>query len=294
VPALLPAVIEATQAVTDPATGRSLYERWRERRAEPNVRSYRVEGAAGASVPFGVLGGGSDFMVFLQHNGVPSLDMIFDGPYGVYHSLYDDFNWMQRFGDPGFRYHAAMSRLWGLLAMRFADSELLPFDYSIYADEFAAYLKGLDKIAPAEFFESDIRPLMKQCAEWRDAATRVEKTLEAFRNAEPFADSDSPEAAPDAVRLEKEKINLNLMAEERAWLDDDGLPGRPWFRHLVYAPQPSYEAETLPGLREALEAKDLKAGREQAKRLERCLEKARALLIAAASAGESDRVQAGK
>lgn len=294
VPALLPAVIEATQAVTDPATGRSLYDRWRERRAEPNVRSYRVEGASGASVSFGVLGGGSDFMVFLQHNGVPSLDMIFDGPYGVYHSLYDDFNWMQRFGDPGFRYHAAMSRLWGLLAMRFADSELLPLDYSIYADELAGYLKGLDKIAPPAFFDSDIRPLIKQCAEWRDAAARVAKTLEGFRNAEFFSNSDSPQGAFAAVRLQNEKINFNLMAEERAWLDGDGLPGRSWFRHLVYAPLPSYEAETLPGLREALEAKDLEAAREQAKRLERSLEKARASLIATGSAAGSERVLVGK
>lgn len=279
VPALLPAVLEATQAVRDPATGRSIYERWRERRAEPNVRSYRVEGASGASVPFGILGGGSDFMVFLQHNGVPSLDMIFDGPYGVYHSLYDDFNWMKRFGDPGFHYHAAMSRLWGLLAMRFADADLLPLDYSIYATEIAAYLEGLRKIAPAGFFESDIRPLIDKCGEWREAAARLNNRLEALRNGEPGA-AGSSEPTPAAYE-EMARINSALMAEERAWLDDDGLPRRPWFRHLVYAPLPSYEAETLPGLREALEAKDFEAARQAVRRLERCLDKARATSLTA-------------
>jgi N-acetylated-alpha-linked acidic dipeptidase len=279
VPALLPAVMETTQSVLDPATGRSIYERWRERRAEPNVRSYRVEGASGASVPFGVLGGGSDFMVFLQHNGVPSLDMIFDGPYGVYHSLYDDFNWMKRFGDPGFHYHAAMSRLWGLLAMRFADADLLPLDYSIYATEVAAYLEGLRKIAPAGFFESDIRPLIDQCGEWREAAARLNNRLEALRNGEPGAAGWS-EPTPAAYE-ELARINSALMAEERAWLDDDGLPRRPWFRHLVYAPLPSYEAETLPGLREALEAKDFEAARQAVRRLKRCLDKARATSLTA-------------
>ena len=265
VPALIPALMEATAAVRDPATGATLYERWKGSRAVGDLRSYASPGAGGP-IPFGILGGGSDFMVFLQHNGVPSADMIFDGPYGVYHSLYDDYSWMERFGDPGFRYHAAMSRLWGLLAMRFADADVLPFDYSLYAREIVAYLESLDKLAPADFYAGEVQPLIAKARAWGLAASRERGELESLRQG--------------SASLEGRAITANaaLMAQERALLDDDGIPGRPWFRHLIYAPLPSYEAETLPGLREALQAKDLERARAQADALGRALERATAAL----------------
>jgi N-acetylated-alpha-linked acidic dipeptidase len=270
VPALLPAVMEATQDVQDPATGESVFERWKSRPAAGNIRSYAGSTASRAPVQYGILGGGSDFMVFLQHDGVPSLDMIFDGPYGVYHSLYDDYDWMARYGDPGFRYHAAMSRIWGLLALRFADADLLPLDYSPYAREMDAYLEGLKKIAPADFSKSEIEPLQKKCRAWGEAASEMRRTLDAFR------------AGTAPASLTASVFDMQTMAEERALLNEGGIPGRPWFRHLVYAPLPSYEPETLPGLREALEAKDLNRAREQAQvlseALDRALERARAAL----------------
>ncbi|MFB3921057.1 MAG: M28 family metallopeptidase [Terriglobia bacterium] len=276
VPALIPAVIEATQTVRDPATGRSVYERWKEQKAAPSVRSYAVPGSGAAPVPFGLLGGGSDYMVFLQHLGVPSLDMIFDGPYGVYHSVYDDFRWMDRYGDPGFRYHAAMSRVWGLLALRFANADLLPLDYSIYAGEIAAYLEGLERLAPADFFVETIRPLIEKSRAWQKAAEHSTRVLEALRAGSVVAPLRPPESAGPARSTVGGTMEFNapLMAQERALLDDRGIPGRPWFRHLIYAPLPSYEAETLPGLREALEAKDLARAREQAAALANALGRA--------------------
>ena len=270
VPALLPAIMEAAQVVRDPATGNTVYDRWREQKGEGSVRSYAVPGSGAAPVPFGLLGGGSDYMVFLQHDGVPALDMLFDGPYGVYHSAYDDFRWMDRFGDPGFRYHAAMSRLWGLLALRIANAELLPFDYSIYAAEVAAYLEGLEKLAPADFNSHTIQPLITKCRQWQEAAGKATALLEAWRTGSP--------ALPGAAR---ERTNAALMAQERALLDERGLPGRPWFRHLIYAPLPSYEAESLPGLREALAAQDLERAHDQASRLSDALDRAMAALAEA-------------
>jgi N-acetylated-alpha-linked acidic dipeptidase len=276
VPALLPAIIEAAQAVLDPATGRSVYERWREQKASGEVRSYAVSGATASPVPFGVLGGGSDFMVFLQHDGVPSLDMIFDGPYGVYHSLYDDYAWMARFGDPGFRYHAVMSRLWGLLTLRFANADLLPLDYTLYAAEVAAYLQDLEKITPADFFAREIQPLLQACQAWRKAASAASGELEAWRRGEHRSNASQPR--PAGGNAATEEFNASLMAQERALLAEEGLPGRPWFRHLIYAPLPSYEAETLPGLREALLAKDLERAREQAALLRRAIDRAGEIL----------------
>jgi N-acetylated-alpha-linked acidic dipeptidase len=266
VPALLPAVMEATQAVRDPATGESIYERWKNRPAAGNIRSYAGSTASGAPVQYGILGGGSDFMVFLQHDGVPSLDMIFDGPYGVYHSLYDDYDWMARYGDPGFRYHAAMSRLWGLLALRFANADLVPLDYSPYARELKAYLEGLKKIAPPDFAAGEIVPLQKKCRAWNEAAAHLRQTLDAWR------------AGTLTAPLDAARVNTGTMSEERALLNEGGIPGRPWFRHVVYAPLPSYEPETLPGLREALEAKDLKRAREQAALLSQALDRAQSAL----------------
>jgi N-acetylated-alpha-linked acidic dipeptidase len=287
VPSLLPAIIEATQAVKDPATGRSVYDRWKEARSERSVRSYAVAGSGAAPVPFGLLGGGSDYMVFLQHNGVPSLDMLFDGPYGVYHSAYDNFRWMERFGDPDFQYHAAMSRLWGLLALRFANAETLPLDYSIYAAEVAAYLESLEKIAPPEFYSSTIRPLIEKCRAWRAVAAvfpiaGLRWTPSESRDRTPpspavaaiYDRRDAPSKPPGGDRRSPLQINDRLMLQERALLDERGLPGRPWFRHLIYAPRPSYEAVTLPGLREALETGDLEGARDQAARLGEALDRA--------------------
>ncbi len=268
VPALIPALMDATAAVRDPATSATVYEQWKGSRSGGDIRSYALPGAGGP-VPFGILGGGSDFMVFLQHDGVPSADMIFDGPYGVYHSLYDDYGWMERFGDPGFRYHAAMSRLWGLLAMRFANADVLPFDYSVYAREIVAYLESLDKLAPADFYTEEVQPLIAKARAWGQAASRVTGELEGLRKG-----SASPEDRAAVVTA-----NAALMAQERALLDADGIPNRPWFRHLIYAPLPSYEAETLPGLREALQAKDLERARAQAEALGRALDRATAALL---------------
>jgi len=262
VPALVPAVIEATEAVQDPTVPQSIYQRWSTHRTVADVRSYAVPGATGGPVAFGVLGGGSDFMVFLQHDGVPSLDMIFDGPYGVYHSLYDDFDWMARYGDPGFRYHAAMSRVWGLLALRFASADVLPLDYSVYASEVSAYLRDLEKLAPPEFTRTEIQPLIEKCQAWHGAALRVRQKMSALQSA------DSALAA----------MNAALIAEERDLLIPQGIPGRPWFRHLVYAPLATYEAETLPGLREALLAKDLEPAHVQARELGAALDRAIATL----------------
>jgi N-acetylated-alpha-linked acidic dipeptidase len=282
VPALLPAVSEAAQQVRDPATGRSVYDRWKERSRGENVRSYGVSGTIASPVPFGVLGGGSDFMVFLQHEGVPSVDMIFDGPYGVYHSLYDDYAWMARFGDPGFRYHAAMSRVWGLLALRFADADLLPFDYSLYAAEVAAYLQELERLCPADFFEQEIKPVVERCHDWQAAARGATERLESWRRGTSLKDLRSASSAPThgaSPLSETSSTNLTLIEEERALLTEKGIPGRPWFRHLIYAPLPSYEAETLPGLREALEQRDFARAREQARRLAQAIDQAAALLM---------------
>src|SRR5205823_11824830 len=114
--------------------------------------------ASGPDLVSNRLGSGSDYTVFLNFLGVPVVDMSFTGPYGVYHSIYDDHLWVMKFGDPGFRYHVAMTRLWGLMALRLANADIVPLDYTPYAarirefiDELASRARPADRdmLAPA-------------------------------------------------------------------------------------------------------------------------------------------------
>src|SRR5207247_6020288 len=111
--------------------GGSIYEAWRrsdEKKAgeEPDVTTR--------------LGSGSDYTVFLNFLGVPVADLTFDGPYGVYHSIYDSFTWVDRVGDPGYYYHAAMSRSWAVAALRLSECDYVPLNYTNYAREVQTYL----------------------------------------------------------------------------------------------------------------------------------------------------------
>jgi N-acetylated-alpha-linked acidic dipeptidase len=130
-PLAFAAIRETAADIADPgAPGKSVADTWRENAGKTNIRSYATDaGAAGGeSLPVAILGSGSDYTVFFNRIGVPSIDLVFDGPYGVYHSVYDDYAWMAKAGDPGFLYHAAMARYAGVLALRYANADLYPFD----------------------------------------------------------------------------------------------------------------------------------------------------------------------
>src|SRR5437763_2356446 len=125
VPSLWKLIRGATRDVKDPTTGKTLYQQWQDR-----AREQRGELDEESEARIGPLGSGSDYTPFLQHLGIASTDMGFGGDYGVYHSAFDSFYWMSHFGDPDFRYHVAAAQLWGTMAMRLADADGLPFDYS--------------------------------------------------------------------------------------------------------------------------------------------------------------------
>jgi len=240
-PLLFAAIREAARDVPDPgAPGKSVADTWRENAGKTNVRSYATGAAEGEELPVAILGSGSDYTVFFNRLGVPSIDLVFDGPYGVYHSVYDDYNWMATVGDPGFLYHAAMARVAGVLALRFANADLLPLDAPAYGKEIARYAEELARAPEAKDLGPELAALAKAARSW-SAESELAQNAMTRRLA-------SGEAAPKAL----DAANAWLLSLERALLDEDGLPGRPWFRHLIYAPLPSYEAETLPGVREAI------------------------------------------
>jgi N-acetylated-alpha-linked acidic dipeptidase len=261
-PSLRPFLYEAARSVADPRGRGSVYDVWRAGAGE-NVRAYGVlAGARTDDPPVAILGSGSDYTVFFNHLGVPSVDMVFDGPYGVYHSIYDTHEWMRRHGDPGFLYHAAMARLWGLMALRLANADVLPFDYGLYGRDLLSYLDDLEAVAKERNVALDV-----------SGARAAAEELAAV-------------ARPRDVPADRQAaMNRSLMAAERALLSPEGIPGRPWFRHLVYAPLPTYQAETLPGVREAVMDGDAARARAQLAALTAAIRRARAAAAGPAAVG---------
>ncbi len=197
------------------------------------------------------LGSGSDYTVFLNFLGVPVVDLTFDGPYGVYHSQYDDRYWMEHFGDPGYRYMTAMVEVWGRLALRLANAEVLAYDFGRYAAtvrEFVASLRDIPRLEE----KLDLTAIDAAVDGWQKEAETLQLTIDGALtggNARPAGSFSA--------------LNTALIGVERTLLLADGIPGRPWFKHALYAPRSTYAAMSLPGVREAAEAQDWEtAGRQ--------------------------------
>ncbi len=264
-PLLFSAIREAARDLPDPgAAGRSLADSWRENAGFIGVGSYATPAGAGESLPVAILGSGSDYTVFFNHLGVPSADLVFDGPYGVYHSVFDSYQWMATQGDPGFLYHATMARYVGLLALRFANADVLPFDAPAYGREIARYGSALAGSVPAGSLAAALGALAEKARAWSAAAEAAQQRITARLR------------AGEAGFVFLRDVNAWMLSLERSLIDGGGLPGRPWFRHLVYAPLPSYKAETLPAIREALAAGRLDVAGEQIERLSSKLDAAAA------------------
>ena len=195
--------------------------------------------AASAGVPDSSIdtriGAGSDYTVFLNFVGIPVVDMRFQGPYGVYHSAYDTHEWVSRFADPDFLRHAALTRIWALLALRLANADLLPIDTVRYAARIGEFL---DEVAGAP-------------------GVRLDGVAAALRRFQAAARGHTMAAHEALDRNDESALHLAnraLMDVEPAFLDSAGLRGRPWYRHLIYAPAFTYQPQVLPGISDAIEA----------------------------------------
>jgi N-acetylated-alpha-linked acidic dipeptidase len=291
-PSLKNLVRDAARDVQDPATPLSIYDAWREnlsRSRVPQELPHDVPSAtppgAPAAIPtpekfpprpadaisepsLGALGAGSDFCPFLDFAGIPAVDLGFNGDYGVYHSLYDDFYWMKHFGDPTFTYHAALARILGTLALRLDEADILPFDYPAYASEIARAATSLVSRAGQEGDASAaLKPVSEASAELSAAAARASLALREVS----FAALDS---------AKEREINRVLASIDQAFLAPEGLAGRPWYKHTIYAPgsYAGYEAEVLPGVSESLDRNDRVALKREASSLAAALRRAAACL----------------
>jgi N-acetylated-alpha-linked acidic dipeptidase len=232
-------------------SGATLYQEWRAsaagaRAAEKDRRTVTDEHLVETHI-----GSGSDFTVFLNHLCRPTVELQFDGPYGVYHSAYDDFYWMNHFGDPGYRYHTLMTQYWGALALRLAGAEILPFDFAAYGRDIVAFAGVLAANRPAQR-RVDFRGLERRIAEFQQAGSDLNAAV-----AQALA--KGPVDAELAAR-----VNRGIMQVESNWANPDGIPGRPWFKHTLYAARFTYAHLELPGLTEAIEKRDWKEAQRQA------------------------------
>ncbi len=273
VPSLKQFLRDVTRAVPSPKGG-TVYEAWQKAEQSGGVSMQSPADAVGEArrmpaapsamdVPVGDLGSGSDYSAFQQHLGVPSTDISSTGPYGVYHSVFDNFAWFKKFGDPDFVYEQQMARVFGLEALRMADADVLPYDYDEYGKEIAVYLGAARKRVESKFGDRALD---------MTAATAAARR---FQEAGAKMLAKQKTAPRDAARL-----NQALRSAERALLVQEGLPHRPWFRHAIYAPgeYTGYAAVVIPGVNEALDKGDAERVRQQLAVLTAALERAAKVL----------------
>ena len=285
---LAPLLVEVSRTLADPS-GTSLYEAWKKSAAADTARFAATgggerKGAAGDdSLVDTRIGSGSDHTVFLNALGRPVIGLTFDGPYGVYHSMYDNYYWMNRFGDPGYRYHTLMSQLWGVLALRLANADVLPFDFGFYGRDIETFLRELcDKAGPGTAAagsastgcragEVDLVPAVAAAREFAAAGRALKQAIDTALAAGPLDQGKSA------------AVNRRIMDVESNWLSADGIPGRPWFKHMLYAARYTYAHLELPGITEAVEKKDWQTARGETTKLVNALARNTATLREAAA-----------
>ena len=230
-PTLRATLRDITKSVADPSGGGSVYDVWRKRANAP----------AGEEPAMGDPGGGSDFAGFYNHLGIPHSDWGFGGASGIYHSNFDSFTFMERFGDPEYRYHAAAARIGTAMMMRLANADILPYDYAEFARTMRKYLSPIDRALLAKGWPGSSAPLAA-------AIDRMERGAVAFGAARDQA------LMSEVSRAKQEATNAALLQVERAMTRPEGLRTRPWYRNLIYVADVDngYSNMVFPSVNEAI------------------------------------------
>jgi N-acetylated-alpha-linked acidic dipeptidase len=224
-----------------------------------DTNSNRILSSSMERQSVGTLGSGSDYAAYLDHYGIASMDFMFSPGdvqgnnhiYGVYHSDYDSFDWMDAWGGNGtqgsaFYYMAAAARVWGVLAMRLSTNEFAPFDHFETSEALFGYLAHIEKV---KLDGMDLSNLWNATQQFAKAAKQIEKDIQMC----------------DYSQQSINSLNIRLTQTERQFLLNDGLPGRPWFKHVLQAPglYLGYTAESYPGIQQAIDDNDLTTAQEQ-------------------------------
>jgi N-acetylated-alpha-linked acidic dipeptidase len=285
--ALEPLMNEIAADVTDPQTGISVLERKRNRdivTAEGNAKTQK-DLLSKKTTAIGALGAGSDYSPFIQHLGIPSVNLGFSGedPGGDYHSIYDSYDHYKRFKDPTFEYGVALAKVAGRTMLRVAGAETLPFDFKSLHKTIAGYVTEVTSLLDQMRETTAIQNQLIKEKRYEYAADPLKKELPPSKKDEvPFLNFASLQNAmneleksssklSDAISksnitaAQKNTLNKQLYQAEQKLLSQKGLPRRPWYRHTIYAPgfYTGYGVKTLPGIREAIEQRNWKEAQEQ-------------------------------
>jgi N-acetylated-alpha-linked acidic dipeptidase len=275
-----------------------------------NPAEARKEIRQRADLRIGALGSGTDFTAFIDHIGIATLDLGYGGEDdgGIYHSIYDDFYWYTHFSDTDFVYGRALAQTVGTSVMRLADAEVLPFDFVDFADTVEMYTKNLQKLLADK--QDEIRERNQEIDEGMFRATfdsRHPTVAPAREEVPPHLNFAPMQNAIDSLTrgakhyqlalAQKQAIlgdgaiveklgvlNRELIESERRLTNADGLPRRPWYKHLLYAPgvYSGYGAKTVPGVREGIELKHYAEADAEIVRVARALQDEAALIESAA------------
>jgi len=283
--ALEPFMDEITQNVTDPQTNVSVFDR---RKAHQLVEASSVKDKKEILDRKGgkleALGSGSDFSSFLQHLGIPTLDIGFGGEDGggEYHSIYDSFDDYRRFKDSSFKYGVALAQTAGHAVLRMADAELLPFDFRHLQTTIDKYVTEVNELTDKMRENTDMENQLIKANDFSLAADPTKhEQMPVAKDTVPKLDFTALKAAVDTLKKVADKLAVNWATASQAngnndkmnkmlyraeqQLLSDGLPRRQWYRHTIYAPgfYTGYGVKTLPGIREAIEQRNWKEAQEQ-------------------------------
>ncbi|MFN7916288.1 MAG: M28 family metallopeptidase [Vicinamibacterales bacterium] len=297
-------VNDVARSVEDPETKGTVWKRWQSNVVSRASGDRRNEARSRADLRIGALGSGSDYTPFLQHHGIASLNLSFGGfdEDGIYHSIYDDFYHFTKFSDPGFLYGRALAQFSGSLAIRLADADVLPFEFTNLADTTQGYLREVQGLLRQR--QDEVRERNRQIADGVFAAVNdpkeprpipavedvplalnfapLENAANALTRAADRYKAAAAKAGTDAALLKT--VNARLIQSERQFIDEGGLPRRPWYRHLLYAPgfYTGYGVKTMPGVREGIEQKRYAEAEKEAARLAAAIDRLTALVNDAA------------
>ena len=272
--------------VIDPQPNVSVFERLKARDiVGAGTDKSRKDNMAKKSMSIGALGSGSDYSAFLQHAGIPSLNIYYGGENagGEYHTAYDSYDYYSKFGDPGFNYGRALSQTIGRAVLRMANADTLPFEFKNLHKTMASYVSEMISMTDQMRESTLVNNQVIQGNNHQLAADPARPTkLPQPKSEVPYIDFSALqnslvtfEASSNALseRISKgnitgtslNKLNEALYKAEQSLLIKEGLPRRPWYKHTIYAPgfYTGYGVKTMPGIREAIEQRDWKEAQEQ-------------------------------
>jgi len=303
---------DVTRDIQDPETNLSVWKRaWLHAIQQAESAEARRELRERQDLRLDMLGGGSDHAPFINFAGIASLGIGYGGEDqgGIYHSIYDDFYWYTHFSDYDFVYGRALAQTGGTAMMRMADADLLPFQFADFADDVKLYVREVEKFASQQRDEIQEKNLKIQEGVYEATADPRETWVSPRKEDVPphlnFAPLDNAVEALSRSSADYQKaldrvsanggsalasgplseVNEMLLQSERKLTTPEGLPGRFWYKHQLYAPgaYTGYAAKAIPAVRENLEQKKWKEAEESAARVAKVLEDESALIAAAAS-----------